>query len=202
MDRPTGYAPRARTGRRLLVVVLAGAALAAAALLWWAGTSGGPGGAGSAAPEERQDPAAEAGYLAPAVAADPVASAVAWLQATRSVSYADGSPSGWVARARPVVTDRLAADYERLRDGNGGADWPDFVAAGCVGVVTDASGVIPPEAPRTDSVVNVQLVGRLTTTCRHGGAAGRPPQNLAHRQRCMARRPPALLNLATPALWP
>ena len=180
MYRPTGYAPRARTGRRLLVVVLAGAALAAVALLWWAGTSGGPGGAGSAAPGDRQDSAAEAGYLAPAVAAaDPVASAVAWLQATRSVSYADGSPSGWVARARPVVTDRLAADYERRRDGNAGADWPDFVAAGCVSVVTDASGVIPPEAPRTDSVVNVQVAGRLTTTCRQGGAAGRPPQDLA-----------------------
>ena len=130
--------------------------------------------------ETQQDPAAEAGYLAPAVAAaDPVASAVAWLQATRSVSYADGSPSGWVARARPVVTDRLAADYERRRDGNAGADWPDFVAAGCVSVVTDASGVIPPEAPRTDSVVNVQVAGRLTTTCRQGGAAGRPPQDLA-----------------------
>ena len=106
MYRPTGHAPRARTGRRLLVVVLAGAALAAVALLWWAGTSGGPGGAGSAAPGERQDPAAEAGYLAPAVAAaDPVASAVAWLQATRSVSYADGSPSGWVDSG-PARRDR------------------------------------------------------------------------------------------------
>ena len=136
--------------------------------------------AGSAAPAEQQNPAAEGGYLAPAVAAaDPVASAVAWLQATRSVSYADGSPSGWVDRARPVVTDRLAADYERRRDGNAGADWPDFVAAGCVSAVTDASGVIPPEAPRTDSVVNVQVVGRLTTTCRQGGAAGRAPQDLA-----------------------
>jgi hypothetical protein len=179
MDRPTGHAPRARTGRRLLVVVLAGAALAAAALLWWAGTSGGPGGAGSAAPEERQDSAA-GGYLASAVgAADPVASAVAWLGATRSVSYADGSPSGWVDRARPVVTDRLAAEYERRRDGNAGADWPDFVAAGCVSVVTDASGVIPPEAPHTETVVNVQVAGRLTTTCRHGGAGGRAPQDLA-----------------------
>jgi hypothetical protein len=48
-----------------------------------------------------------------------------------------------------------------------------------VSVVTDASGVIPLEAPRTDSVVNVQVVGRLTTTCRQGGAAGREPQDLA-----------------------
>jgi len=136
MDRPTGHAPRARTGRRLLVVVLAGAALAAVALLWWAGTSGGPGGAGSAAPGDRRD-AAAGGYLASAVgAADAVASAVAWLGATRSVSYADGSPSGWVDRARPVVTDRLAAEYERRRDGNAGADWPDFVAAGCMSVAS------------------------------------------------------------------
>ena len=180
MFRPRGYAPRAGNGRRVLVVVLAGAALAAVTVLWSDGTSGGPGGAGSAAPEEQQNPAPVAEYPASAVAAaDPVASAVAWLQATRSVSYADGSPSGWVARARPVVTDRLAADYQRRRDGNAGADWPDFVAAGCVSVVTDASGVIPPEAPRTDSVVNVQVVGRLTTTCRQGGAAGREPQDLA-----------------------
>src|SRR5690348_4040860 len=109
MSRPTGYAPRARTGRRRLVVVLAGAALVAAATLWWAGTNSGPG-AGSPGPSQQQNPAAEGGYLAPAVAAaDPVASAVAWLRATRSISYADGSASGWVDRAGPVVTDRLAA---------------------------------------------------------------------------------------------
>ena len=56
MYRPTGHAPRARTGRRLLVVVLAGAALAAVALLWWAGTCGGPGGVGSAGPVKQQNP--------------------------------------------------------------------------------------------------------------------------------------------------
>lgn len=162
------------------MVVLAAAALVAVAMLWWAGTGGGPGGEGSADPVEQQNPALSGGYLASAVAAaDPVASAVAWLGATRSVSYADGSLSGWVDRARPVVTDRLAAEYERRRGGNAGADWPDFVAAGCVSVVADASGVIPPEAPRTDRVVNVQVVGRLTTTCRRGGAAGRAPQDLA-----------------------
>ena len=163
----------------MLVVVRAVGALVAAAMLWWA-ISGSGAGAGSPGPSEPQNAGAAGGYLAVAVAAtDPVASAVAWLQAARSVSYADGSPSGWVDRARPVVTDNLAADYERRRDGNAGADWPDFVAAGCVSVVIDASGVIPPEAPRTDSVVNVQVVGRLITNCRHGGAAGRAPQDLA-----------------------
>ena len=101
MYRPTGYAPRPRTGRRRLVLVLAGAALVAAATLWWAGNSSWPG-AGSRGPSEPQNPPAQGGYLVPAVAAtDPVASAVAWLGATRSVSYADGSASGWVARARP-----------------------------------------------------------------------------------------------------
>ena len=140
-------------------------------------TSGGPGGAGSAAPGDRQDPVAAAGYLAPAVAAaDPVASAVAWLQATRSLSYADGSPSGWVARARPVVTDRLAADYERRRDGNAGADWPDFVAAGCVSVVTDADGVIPLEAPRTEDAVNVMLWWAIGGSGPGAGAPGASEQ--------------------------
>jgi hypothetical protein len=115
----------ARTGRRRLGVVLAGAALVVAATLWWAGNGSGPG-PGSAGPVEQQNPAAEGGHLMPAVAAtDPVASAVAWLQATRSLSYANGSASGWVARAWPVVTDRLAADYERRRDGNAGAGGPD-----------------------------------------------------------------------------
>ena len=97
MYRPTGYAPRARTGRRLLVVVLAGAALVAVATLWWAGTSGGPGGAGSAGPAEQQNPAAEGGYLAPAVAAaDPVASAVAWLRRrARSAMPTGRRPAGW-----------------------------------------------------------------------------------------------------------
>jgi hypothetical protein len=159
--------------------MLAGAALVAAATLWWAGNNSGPG-ASSRGPSEQQSPAAEGGYLAPAVAAaNPVDSAVAWLGATRSISYADGSASSWVDRAGPVVTDRLAAEYELLRDGNAGAGWPDFVAAGCVSVVTDAAGVIPPEAPHTDSMVNVQVVGRLATTCRQDGAAGHPPQDLA-----------------------
>ena len=177
---PPTRTPRRRTARTLLVVVLVGLALVAGVVLWQAESPGTvqPG----ASPTDRsspQDPAGT-GYLAPAVpAADPVASAVAWLQATRSLSFADGAPSSWTARARPVVTDRLAAGYARLRDGGAGADWTDFVAAGCVSVVTDADGVIPLEAPRTEDAVNVQVAGRLVTTCTQGGAAGRPPQDLA-----------------------
>jgi hypothetical protein len=35
------------------------------------------------------------------------------------------------------------------------------------------------EAPRTEDAVNVQVTGQLVTTCTQGGAAGRPPQDLA-----------------------
>src|SRR4051812_289443 len=145
---PPTKTPRRRTARTLLVVVLVGLALVAGVVLWQAESPATvQPGASPTDSSSPQDPAAT-GYLPPAVpAADPVASAVAWLQATRSLSFADGAPSSWTARARPVVTDRLAAGYARLRDGGAGADWTDFVAAGCVSVVTDADGVIPLEAP-------------------------------------------------------
>jgi hypothetical protein len=89
---PPTRTPRRRTARTLLVVVLVGLALVAGVVLWQAESPGTvqPG----ASPTDRsapQDPAGT-GYLAPAVpAADPVASAVAWLQATRSLSFADGA---------------------------------------------------------------------------------------------------------------
>ena len=70
-----------------------------------------------------------------------------------------------------------------LNEGGGARIQEGVVSLGLYGEIfrrnTHASGVIPPEAPRTDSVVNVQVAGWLTTTCRQGGAAGRPPQDLA-----------------------
>jgi hypothetical protein len=50
----------------------------------------------------------------------------AWLQATQSVSYADPVPSAWIDRARPVITARLATEYDRSRNGGRGAAWPGF----------------------------------------------------------------------------
>src|SRR4051812_24656667 len=79
----------------------------------------------------------------------------------------------------PTVGTPSCAAASRLRDSGAGADWTDFVAAGCVSVVTDADGVIPLEAPHTEDAVNVQVAGRLVTTCTQGGAAGRSPQDLA-----------------------
>lgn len=172
--------PRRRGRTRLAVagILLAGLLLAAVAVLWQAES------AESVRPEQTSagPPTAQdragGGHLPAAVAAtDPVVSAVAWLQATRSLSYAE-PPSGWIDRVRPVVTDRLAADYDRLRDGGAGVDWPAFVADGCVSVVADAAGVIPLEAPRTEDEVNVQVAGRLVTTCGER-AVGRPAQDLA-----------------------
>jgi hypothetical protein len=42
------------------------------------------------------------------------------------VSYADPVPSAWIDRARPVITARLATEYDRYRNGGRGAAWPGF----------------------------------------------------------------------------
>ena len=119
---------------------------------------------------------------APTVAAagtDPQASAQAWLQATQSVSYADPVPSAWIDRARPVITARLAREYDRSRDGGRGAAWPSFVDNQCVTTATDIDSTIPPEAPRSDTVVNVQLAARLVTVCQRGDPAAHPAEDFA-----------------------
>lgn len=131
-----------------------------------------------------QAPAAPASVLpapTPALVAAPdlVASAVAWLRVTREVSYTDRSPTAWTGRARPVVTDRVADAYARLRDAGGGVDWSDFVTDQCVTAATGVDGVIPPEAPRTAALVNVQVAGQVITTCRRGDPARHPPLDVA-----------------------
>src|SRR4051812_7550129 len=98
MARPTRYQAGGRTGRgRLAAALVALLAVLAAAAVWWQAadsadhgtTAGDPRNAGAG-----QNPVAAGGYLPTAVAgSDPVSSAVAWLQATRSVSYTDVSPA-------------------------------------------------------------------------------------------------------------
>lgn len=106
--------------------------------------------------------------IAPAVATgrDPVAVATAWLRAYRTVRFDDPTPTAWIDHVRPVVTDTLAASYERYRDGSVGADWAQFVSDQCVtDLEDDLNGVIPDEAPHTASTVNVQVAGVLRTRC-------------------------------------
>jgi hypothetical protein len=114
-----------------------------------------------------------------AAGTDAQASAKAWLQATQSVSYADPVPSAWIDRARPVVTARLATEYDRYRNSGRGAAWPGFVDDQCVTTATDIDSTIPPEAPRSDTIVSVQLAARLVTVCQRGDPAAHPAEDFA-----------------------
>jgi hypothetical protein len=109
---------------------------------------------------------------------DPVESAVTWLRAYRAVRFDDGTASAWIDRVRPVVTARLRAEYERYRNGSTGAEWNEFVEGRCETSVEDAGGVIPDEAPRTATNVNVQVAGSVTTHCDEGVVAA-PPEAVA-----------------------
>lgn len=100
--------------------------------------------------------------------ADPVAVATEWLISTRTVNWKDGDPSAWVSRTRPYVTDALAKQYEDTKAGSAGAGWQTFVQRQCVSSVSHAGGVIPPEAPRTDTAVSVQVTGTVNTKCDAG----------------------------------
>ena len=136
-------------------------------------------------------PASSAASLPPALgparpSEDPVATAVAWLQAFRDIAYTDPGPTAWIERVRPVVTDRLALTYDQARAGTVGADWASFVARHCTATVHDGYALVPDEAPRTRTTVSVQVVGTLQTRCASAGgnavgedAAPQPDEALA-----------------------
>lgn len=97
---------------------------------------------------------------------DPVTSARAWLRSYFSVSYTDPTPTSWLDRVEPVLTDELAQTYRRSHeDGSAGYTWSEFVASRCTSFVVEDAGTVPPEAPRTDAEVYVQVVGTLDTRC-------------------------------------
>lgn len=126
-----------------------------------------PAAAPASAPASSEATNAPPPVLAPGQASDdPVASATTWLRAYRSLSYTDPNPTAWIDRVRPVVTDRLAGEYDSYREGSTGAQWGDFVAQRCTSTVENAGGVIPSEAPRTATAVNVQLSGALQARCQ------------------------------------
>lgn len=158
-----------------LVVV---AVLAVGAYFVGAVSSGGAPSAASdgppvSAPQREDDPQ----VAAPAV--DPVASAIAWLRASRELSYQDGSPTAWIDRAMPVVTGELQTQYQQARAGSVGADWDDFLRDRCRTSVEGPAGVIPAEAPRTASVVAVQVTGNVQTSCEAKDAAVPPVETVA-----------------------
>jgi hypothetical protein len=103
----------------------------------------------------------------------PEAVASQWFTAYHSARWTDPSPASWIDRVRPYVTPTMHMRDEGLRNGGGGTDWAEFVADRCAAEVSDVSAVLPAEAPSTDAVAYVLVIGSVRTTC--------------------SRRPPAIL---------
>lgn len=128
-----------------------------------AATSGPPGSTSSSTPQDTTSVAA----------ADPDDAveelAAAWLVAYRTSSYTSQADA-WIDRTAPYVTDALRQQNLQLRDGGRGPGvvWQDFFDRRCIARVADAVAVIPPEAPRTDDTVHVQVAGTLRTSCTTG----------------------------------
>lgn len=156
------------------VVVLVAGLVAAA---YWIGASSGSDEPSASprssapAPESSAEAAPSSGLPTPEngePATDPIEAARAWLVNFRSVAWDDPTPTAWIDRVRPYVTDALAAEYEALREGGVGAEWEIFVERKCTSTVPDADGVIPPEAPASETAVYVNVSGTVTTACEDG----------------------------------
>jgi hypothetical protein len=81
--------------------------------------------------------------------------------------WTDTSPADWIDRVRPFVTASLHSSDVALEAGGYGVDWTDFVASRCSTSASDVDTVIPAEAPHTESLVYVHVIGTLRTTCDH-----------------------------------
>jgi hypothetical protein len=92
-----------------------------------------------------------------------------WMVAYRTRDWRDGSPSGWIDRVRPYVSDTEHARDEQLRTGTTGVDWDEFVDQHCRTSVANIQAVIPPESPGTTDAANVQVSATINTTCDLGG---------------------------------
>ena len=88
-----------------------------------------------------------------------------WFVAYHSMRWTDTGPAAWIDRVRPYVSARQHDRDETLRNGARGAEWTEFVAGRCATSMTDVEAVIPPEAPRTASVVYVHVIGSSHTAC-------------------------------------
>lgn len=161
-------------------VVLTGVVAATA---YWAGTTSAPQGAPSATssnatpevPPAQTPPPPDAAPSTPA--ATPEAAGLAWLTTTNTLSWRDPAPEAWVARAEPYLTgDALRAAAE-ARNGGAGPDWDRMTSDRCTQRVIDTGSVIPPEAPRSDTVVYVQVSGTVVQQCATGTPL--PPQPIA-----------------------
>lgn len=165
--------------RRSRIAVGAAAAVVAASLVgtaYWLGTRNEQPAAAAPAPTTSPSSSTSSTVTTPATSPttsalpapnDPVTAGVDWLITYEGRSWQQ--PAGqWVDAVAPYVTDQLEQQYVPDRDGSVGAAWPAFVTAHCTTVVQQAGGVIPDEAPRTDTTVYVQVSGSSVTTCTNG----------------------------------
>lgn len=164
--------------QRSRIAVGAAAAVVAVSLVgtaYWLGTRSQQPAAAAPAPNTSASTSRPARTTPPSTSAtsalpapnDPVTASVDWLITYEGRSWQQ-SPGQWVDAVAPYVTDQLEQQYAPDRDGSAGASWPAFVTAHCTTTVQQAGGVIPDEAPRTDTTVYVQVSGSAVTTCTNG----------------------------------
>ncbi|WP_143510614.1 hypothetical protein [Pseudonocardia sp. Ae717_Ps2] len=110
---------------------------------------------------------------------DPLTTARRWLKASRSVNFTDPRPVTWTERVAPVLTGAAAQDNTATAQAPAtGAGWEQLVANRCSTTVSEIGAVIPPEAPRTDRQVYVQVTGAVRTGCEGDGLVA-PPEHAA-----------------------
>ena len=113
-------------------------------------------------------------------APDPLMTARLWLEASRTVSYTDASPVTWTERVAPVLVGAAAQENRATAQNPAtGAGWEQLVAGRCSTTVRDIGAVIPPEAPRTDQQVYVQVTGTVRTGCEAADGLEAPPEHTA-----------------------
>lgn len=109
---------------------------------------------------------------------DPATTARLWLEISRSIAYSDPSATTWTERLAPLLTGP-AADENAAMSAKGatGAGWEWMTSSRCTSRVSDVDAVIPPEAPRTDQQVYVQVTGSVRTACLDRDAPPTPPES-------------------------
>ncbi|MGM0723964.1 MAG: hypothetical protein ACQEXM_26215 [Actinomycetota bacterium] len=133
-----------------------------------------------AAPDEAAPGAAQTAGPHAAPDHDPLTTARRWLKASRTVSFTDPRPVTWTERVAPVLTGAAAADNTATAQNPAtGAGWEQLVADRCSTTVSEIGAVIPPEAPRTDRQVYVQVTGTVRTGCEVADGLTAPPEQTA-----------------------
>ncbi|MBP2371394.1 hypothetical protein [Pseudonocardia parietis] len=111
---------------------------------------------------------------------DPLMTARRWLEASRTVSFTDPRPVTWTDRVAPVLTGAAAQENTATAQNTAtGAGWEQLVADRCSTAVSDVDAVIPPEAPRTEQQVYVQVIGTVRTGCEQSDGLNIPAERAA-----------------------